>query len=146
MTTSDEAIYEDPVLRPRCLSPVRGTPTAVEACGDPPVPPPGEGRRMEIVMATAPKLAFEYIVKKPDYCSGKAAIGPTRVRVNNVVFLHKEGRIADEIRVQFPDLTHAQVYGTNAAGPRLSPTPTGDRWPEESRSSRAQKGPGVWPR
>jgi len=69
---------------------------------------------METVMATAPKLAFEYIVKEPDYCSGKAAIGATRVRVNNVVFLHKEGKTADEIRVQYPDLTHAQVYAALA--------------------------------
>jgi hypothetical protein len=36
-------------------------------------------------MATAPKLAFEYIVKEPGYCGGKAAIGRTRVRVNNAV-------------------------------------------------------------
>ena len=69
---------------------------------------------MDVVMATAPKLAFEYIVKEPDYCSGKAAIGATRVRVNNVVFLHKEGKTADEIRVQYPDLTHAQVYAALA--------------------------------
>jgi uncharacterized protein (DUF433 family) len=69
---------------------------------------------MKIVMATAPKLAFEYIVKEPDYCSGKAAIGATRVRVNNVVFLHKDGKTADEIRVQYPDLTHAQVYAALA--------------------------------
>ena len=34
----------------------------------------------------------KYIVKEPGYCSGKAAIGATRVRVNNVVFLHKHGR------------------------------------------------------
>ena len=65
-------------------------------------------------MATAPKLAFEYIVKEPDYCSGKAAIGATRVRVNNVVCLHKQGRTADEIRVEYPDLTHAQIYAALA--------------------------------
>jgi len=69
---------------------------------------------MVIAMATAPKLAFEYIVKEPDYCSGKAAIGATRVRVNNVVFLHKEGKTIDEIREQYADLTHAQVYAALA--------------------------------
>ena len=65
-------------------------------------------------MATAPKLAFEYIVKRPGYCSGKAAIGSTRIRVNNVVFLHKRGKSADEIRVEYPDLTHAQIYAALA--------------------------------
>jgi uncharacterized protein (DUF433 family) len=69
---------------------------------------------MVFAMATAPKLAFEYIVKEPDYCSGKAAIGATRVRVNNVVYLHKQGKTADEIRVEYPDLTHAQVYAALA--------------------------------
>ena len=102
-------------------------------------------------MATAPKLAFEYIVKEQDYCSGKAAIGATRVRVNNVVYLHKQGRTADEIRLEYPDLTHAQIYaalayyhdhkdeieaelprtrvrtsGTNSARPRPSPDATAD--------------------
>lgn len=65
-------------------------------------------------MATAPKLAFEYIVKEPGYCNGKAAIGSTRVRVNNVVFLHKRGRTPDEIREEYPDLTHAQIYAALA--------------------------------
>jgi uncharacterized protein (DUF433 family) len=65
-------------------------------------------------MATAHKLAFEYIVKEPGYCGGKAAIGNTRVRVNNVVFLHKQGKTPDEIRTEYPDLTHAQIYAALA--------------------------------
>jgi uncharacterized protein (DUF433 family) len=65
-------------------------------------------------MATALKYVFEYIVKEPGYCSGKAAIGATRVRVNNVVFLHKQGKTADEIRVEYPDLTLAQIYAALA--------------------------------
>ena len=65
-------------------------------------------------MATAPKLAFEYIVKEPGCCSGKAAIGATRIRVNNVVFLHKQGKTADEIRIEYPRLTHAQIYAALA--------------------------------
>ena len=69
---------------------------------------------MTVAMATVPKLVFEYIVKEPDYCSGKAAIGATRVRVNNVVHLHKQGKTADEIRVEYPDLTHAQIYAALA--------------------------------
>jgi uncharacterized protein (DUF433 family) len=60
------------------------------------------------------KLAFEYIVKEPGYCSGKASIGATRIRVNNVVYLYKRGRTADEIRVEYPDLTQAQIYAALA--------------------------------
>ena len=69
---------------------------------------------MGLAMATAPKPAFEYIVKRPDYCGGKAAIGTTRVRVNNVVFLHKEGMTIDEIRMQYTGLTHAQIHAALA--------------------------------
>jgi uncharacterized protein (DUF433 family) len=61
-----------------------------------------------------PKPAFEYIVKEPDYCGGKAAIGTTRVRVNNVAFLHKEGRTIDEIRTEYPTLTRSQIYAALA--------------------------------
>lgn len=61
-------------------------------------------------MATAASIAYPHIVKAPGYCGGKAAIDRTRVRVNNVAFLHKEGKTADEILVEYPDLTPAQVH------------------------------------
>ena len=65
---------------------------------------------MVLAMATAAKSAYPHIVKEPGYCGGKAAIDRTRVRVNNVVFLYKEGKTADEILVEYPDLTPAQVH------------------------------------
>lgn len=61
-------------------------------------------------MATAAKLVYPHIVKEPGYCGGKAAIDATRVRVNNVVFLHKEGKTPAEILVEYPDLSLAQVH------------------------------------
>lgn len=62
-------------------------------------------------MATpAQELAYTYIVKRPGYCGGKAAILNTRVRVMNVVFLWKQGMTTDQIREQYPDLTPAQVH------------------------------------
>ena len=61
-------------------------------------------------MATAASTAYPHIVKVSGYCGGKAAIDRTRVRVNNVVFLHKEGKTAGEILVEYPDLTPAQVH------------------------------------
>jgi len=65
-------------------------------------------------MVSATRVTYEHIVKEPDYCSGKAAIGATRVRVNNVVFLHKEGKTAEQILVEYPDLTLSQVYAALA--------------------------------
>jgi uncharacterized protein (DUF433 family) len=61
-------------------------------------------------MATAPQLVYAHIVKRPGYCGGKAAIGNTRVRVMNVVFLWKQGQSVDAIRESYPDLSPAQVH------------------------------------
>ena len=61
-------------------------------------------------MATAAKITYAHIVKEPGYCDGKAAIDNTRVRVNNVVFLHKEGKTPQEIIIEYPDLSLAQIH------------------------------------
>ena len=65
---------------------------------------------MGTVMGPAAKIIYPHIVKEPGYCGGKAAIDRTRVRVNNVVFLHKQGKTTDKILVEYPDLTPAQVH------------------------------------
>ena len=65
---------------------------------------------MEAVMATAAKIVFPHIVKEPGYCGGKAAIDDTRVRVNNVAFLAKQGLTSQQILEHYPDLTLAQVH------------------------------------
>ncbi len=65
---------------------------------------------MKAAMAGAVKLSYEHIVKEPGYCGGKATIGSTRVRVNNVVFFHKRGETPEGILEHYPDLTLAQVY------------------------------------
>jgi uncharacterized protein (DUF433 family) len=76
---------------------------------------------MAHVMATATKARYAHIVKEPGYCGGKAAIDSTRVRVNNVVWLHKQGRTPQEILVEYPDLTLAQVHGrTLGTAPRTA--------------------------
>ena len=61
-------------------------------------------------MATAAKVGYGHIVKEPGYCGGKAAIDNTRVRVNNVVWLHKQGLTPEQILVEYPDLSLVQVY------------------------------------
>lgn len=69
---------------------------------------------MEGVMATAAKVTYAHIVKEEGYCGGKAAIGATRVRVNNVVFLHKQGKTPEQILIEYPDLNLAQVHAALA--------------------------------
>lgn len=61
-------------------------------------------------MATAAKIEYAHIVKQPGYCGGKATIDNTRVRVNNVVRLHKEGLTPERILEHYPDLSLVQVY------------------------------------
>jgi len=66
---------------------------------------------MSAAMATAPAQVFyPHIVKQPDYCGGKATLDNTRVRVDNVVFLHKEGFSGVQIRERYPNLSLAQVH------------------------------------
>lgn len=65
---------------------------------------------MGFAMATAAKTVYPHIVKVRGYCGGKATIDDTRVRVIDVVVLHKEGASPAEILLDYPDLTLAQVH------------------------------------
>ncbi len=65
-------------------------------------------------MATAAKIAYPHIVKEPGYCGGKAAIDDTRVRVNNVAWLAKQGATPEQVLDHYPDLTLAQVHAALA--------------------------------
>lgn len=65
-------------------------------------------------MTTLAKVIHPHIVKEPNYCGGKAALDDTRVRVMNVVFLHKRGKTEAEILETYPDLNRAQVYAALA--------------------------------
>ncbi len=50
------------------------------------------------------------IVKEPGYCFGKAALGNSRVRVNNVIGCARQGHTKAQILEEdYPDLTEAQV-------------------------------------
>lgn len=61
------------------------------------------------------------VSKQAGVCGGKATLGATRVRVNNVVFMHKQGQAVEEIQEAYPDLSKEQVeaalayYRENAA-------------------------------
>ena len=55
-----------------------------------------------------------HVTKTPGVCDGKACIDGTRIRVNNVVFLHKEGANDEKILEAYPDLTPAQIHAALA--------------------------------
>jgi uncharacterized protein (DUF433 family) len=61
-------------------------------------------------MAAVAGVTYAHIVKREGYCGGKAAIDNTRVRVNNVAFLNRQGKSPEEIRGVYPDLSVAQVH------------------------------------
>jgi uncharacterized protein (DUF433 family) len=50
------------------------------------------------------------LVSSPDVCGGRLRIDGTRITVNQIVVLYKEGRNAEDITDEFPHLTLAQVY------------------------------------
>jgi uncharacterized protein (DUF433 family) len=65
-------------------------------------------------MATAPKLAYPHITKRSGVRGGKACIDLTRICVNSVVFLHQEGKSPEQILVEHPDLSLAQIHAALA--------------------------------
>jgi len=65
-------------------------------------------------MAAAKPTVYTYVTKTPGVCGGKARIEGTRVRVNNVACLHKEGATDEKIREAYPDLTPAQIHAALA--------------------------------
>lgn len=50
------------------------------------------------------------LVSSPDVCGGCLRIDGTRVTVNQIVALYKQGYSAEDIAEQYPHLTMAQVY------------------------------------
>lgn len=52
--------------------------------------------------------------KTPGVCGGGTRIDETRIRVYNVVALHKDGATDEKIREAYPDLTPAQIHAARA--------------------------------
>lgn len=50
------------------------------------------------------------LVSSVDTCGGRLRIDGTRITVNQIATLHKQGYNAEEIADQFPHLTMAQIY------------------------------------
>jgi uncharacterized protein (DUF433 family) len=65
-------------------------------------------------VATVKPSVYTYVTKTPGVCGGKARVEGTRIRVNNVAYLHKEGANDDKIREAYPDLTSSQIHAALA--------------------------------
>jgi uncharacterized protein (DUF433 family) len=66
-------------------------------------------------MATAKAtISYPHVTKTAKVCGGRARIEGTRIRVYNVVFLHKEGASDETIHEAYPDLTPAQIHAALA--------------------------------
>jgi uncharacterized protein (DUF433 family) len=50
------------------------------------------------------------LVSSPDICGGRLRIDGTRMTVNQMAVLYREGSSPEEIADQYPHLTLAQVY------------------------------------
>jgi len=50
------------------------------------------------------------LVKSPDVCGGRLRISGTRVTVNQIACLYKQGEPPEEIAAHFPHLHLAQIY------------------------------------
>lgn len=54
------------------------------------------------------------LVSSPDVCGGRLRIDGTRITINQIATLYKQGFDAEEIADQYPHLTLAQVYAALA--------------------------------
>jgi uncharacterized protein (DUF433 family) len=54
------------------------------------------------------------LASSPDVCGGRLRIDGTRITVNQIATLYKQGYNAEEIADQYPHLTLAQVYAALA--------------------------------
>ena len=64
-------------------------------------------------MSQIPTIA-SHIEITPDVCGGKPRIAGHRIRVQDVVLWTEEGRSADEIVADFPQLSLSDVYAALA--------------------------------
>jgi uncharacterized protein (DUF433 family) len=62
-------------------------------------------------MATAAKTVYSHITKDPEVCGGRACIDATRIRVLDIVGLHRRGvKPEDMLHAYGSELTLAQVH------------------------------------
>jgi uncharacterized protein (DUF433 family) len=65
------------------------------------------------ILAEVDRMSTEIgtlLVSSPDVCGGRLRIDGTRITINQIATLYKQGFGAEEIADQYPHLTLAQVY------------------------------------
>ena len=66
-------------------------------------------------MATAAKTVYAHIALNPEVCGGKVRIDGTRIRVMDIVGLHRHGRTPEQmLNVYGTPLTLAQIHAALA--------------------------------
>jgi uncharacterized protein (DUF433 family) len=70
---------------------------------------------MAVDMATAASIAYPHITKDPSVSGGKACVENTRIRVLDIVELHREGKSPEQmLRVFAIPLSLAQIHAALA--------------------------------
>jgi uncharacterized protein (DUF433 family) len=71
---------------------------------------------MRAVMATAAATAYPHITKTPGVCGGKACIAGTRIRVMDIVVLHEQGILPEQMLEHYSSrpLTPAEIHSALA--------------------------------
>ena len=54
------------------------------------------------------------LARSPDICGGKLCIDGTRMTVNQIVTLHRQGHSAEQIIAQYPQRTLSEIFGVLA--------------------------------
>ena len=54
------------------------------------------------------------LVRTPDICGGRLRIDGTRMTVNQIVIMHRQGFTAEQIVEQYPQRTLSEIYGVLA--------------------------------
>jgi uncharacterized protein (DUF433 family) len=57
-----------------------------------------------------PTFSDKNLVRTPDICGGRLRIDGTRMTVNQIVTLHKQGCTAEEIVKNYPQRTLAEIH------------------------------------
>ena len=96
------------------------------------------------VMASAARTVYAHITKDPKVCGGKACLDNTRIRVMDIVELHREGKKPEEMLHVFAvPLTLAQVHAALAyyydhREEIEASFAEDDRWEEEHERAKAE--------
>jgi uncharacterized protein (DUF433 family) len=56
----------------------------------------------------------EMLVKSPDVCGGRIRLGGTRITVDRIATLYKQGQSPEDIAQTYPQLSLSQVYAALA--------------------------------